>query len=425
MKDVIKTIITESIERKNYSIIKRELDVPVDTKMIISFIGARRSGKTYLLYQVINKLINSGINRKNILFLNFEDERIVLDNKNLDLILQAYRELFPGVNLSDVYFLFDEIQNITGWEKFVRRIFDNYSKKIFVTGSNSKLLSTEIATSLRGRTITYTVYPLNFKEYLKFNKVEINLFNPDLKAELINNSKDFIMNGGFPELFFLNNEVKTKVLQSNFNTMIFRDIIERYNISDITILKYFIKKIYANIGNVLSVNKIYNDLKSMGYKISNKYLYVYSEYIFATFMALYAKKYDYSEIKQEKADKKVYSIDTGLVSSVEYSISENRGKLLENAVFTELLKKQYSVYYYKDYYECDFIAEKSNSKTAIQVSWDISNKDTLNRELRGLQNASKKLNINKKVIITYDTKKEIQFNGNKYKAIPFYEYFLD
>ena len=422
MKDVIKSIIVEFQQRELPAIIRRKLVINNDLQIIVSLIGARRSGKTYLLYQSMNELVRKGISRENIIFLNFEDERLMLQTDQLDFILQGFSELYPDKKLNDCYFFFDEIQNINGWEKFVRRIFDNYSKHIFITGSNAKLLSTEIADSLRGRTITYTVYPLSFVEYLDFKGVEFDTIHPGKKAKVINNALQFIKQGGFPEVINFENNVRIRVLQSYFNTMIFRDIVERYKINDVLVLKYFIKKLFSNIGQPLSVNKIYNDLRSMGYKVSNNYLYEFEQYTYTVFLGISIPKFDYSEIKQAKSDKKLYAIDTGLLSAMEFSLSENNGKLLENAVLLELVKAGLDVYYFKDKYECDFIVKKDMLLQPIQVCWQIDNETTQIREFRALVEVCKKMKVNKALLITFDQKRILTFNEIEIQIIPFYEW---
>lgn len=390
--------------------------------IIVTLIGARRSGKTYMLYQAISDLIEQGTPRENIVFLNFEDERLLLKTNNLDIILQAFTELYPYKRLSDSYFFFDEMQIIEGWEKFVRRIFDNYSKHIFITGSNARLLSTEIADSLRGRTITYTVYPLSFIEYLRFMDVEHNVMIPAKKAKVINHALRFIYRGGFPELIHFENEAHTKVLQSYFNTMIFRDIVERYKINDVHLLKFFIKKLFANIGKPLSINRIYNDMRSMGYKVSNNYLYEFEQYCYSVFLSIVVPKFDYSEIKQAKSDKKLYAIDTGLLASVEFSVSENRGKMLENTVLTELMKAGYETFYFKGRYECDFVTQKGKQLQAIQVAWDIDNPNTKNREIRALIEACRSLQLQNAQIVTFDQKQLLTVDEIEVQLLPFHEW---
>ncbi len=424
MKQEIKTIILESQERNFTSIKKRELDVPLEIPMIISLIGPRRSGKTYLLYDVYQRLVSKGIERQNIVYINFEDERLDLNVSELDLILQSYLELYPNANLEECYFFFDEIQNIEGWEKFVRRMFDTVSKKIFITGSNAKLLSTEIATSLRGRTITYTVLPLSLKEYLSFKNIEISFFNTQKKAKLLSHISEFIMNGGFPEVIDFDSETRLRVLQSYFNTMIYRDIIERYRISDALTLKFFIKKIFASVGKPLSINKIYNDIKSQGYKISNNTLYDYEDYCRTIFLTVAIPKFDFSEIKQAKSEKKTYSIDSGLLNAIEFSFSQNIGKQFENVVLLEFLKAEKEVFYYKDIYECDFILKEQNTFKAIQVTYHMEKDETRERELKSLAVTCQKLGLTEGTIITFDQKEEFIYKEILIKVLPFYEMFL-
>ncbi len=422
MKDILKSIILQFQQREMPVLLKRDLLINAELPVIVTLVGARRSGKTCLLYQTINELIAKGVKRENIIFLNFEDERLLLNTNQLDLILQAFSELYPDKKLNECWFFFDEIQNVNGWEKFVRRIFDNYSKHIFITGSNAKLLSTEIADSLRGRTITYAVYPLSFAEYLRFREVEYNIIHPSKKAKVIQHALQFIKQGGFPELINFENEERVKVLQSYFNAMIFRDIVERYRINDVHLLKFFIKKLFATIGKPLSINKIYNEIRSMGYKVSNNYLYEFEQYCYAVFLSISVPKFDFSEIKQYKSDKKLYAIDTGLLSSVEFSISENRGKLLENAVLLELTKAGVEVFYYKGKYECDFIVKKNNTLQAIQVCWDVESTINKNRELRALIEVCHALNLTKAQIITFDQKQLIMIDNVETQLIPFYEW---
>jgi len=424
LKDILKSVIVEFQQRELPIFKERSLKIALDIPMIVTLMGVRRSGKTYLLYDTILRLVKNGVSMENILFLNFEDERLSMQIGDLDLILQSFTELYPAKKLNECYFFFDEIQNVTGWEKFVRRVFDNYSKHLYITGSNAKLLSTEIADSLRGRTITYTVYPLSFKEYLVFNDVDRNIVNSIKRAKVIHSALQFVMQGGFPEAINLEKEIQLKVLQGYFNTMIFRDIVERYKINDVQVLKFFIKKLFSNIGKPLSINKTYNDLRSLGYKISNNYLYEFEQHVYAVFLGISIPKFDYSEIKQTKSDKKLYAIDTGLLSSVEFSMSNNRGKLLENAVLLELVKAGKEVFYHKGKYECDFVVRQGNELNPIQVAWDLETESTKSREMRALIEACKHLHSATGQIITFDQKKQLVIDEISIEIIPFYEWAI-
>ena len=424
MIQVVKQIIVENQELELPEMKPRIVDVPDSNGLVITLIGTRRSGKTFLLYQKMQELKKRGVSSKQIVFVNFEDERIPFAAENLDLILQAYRELFINSNLKDVHFFFDEIQNVRGWEKFVRRVFDTISKNIYITGSNAKLLSTEIATELRGRTITIPVYPLSLKEYLAFNNIEAVFATSKQKANVVYYNEKFLFNGGFPELINLDDRLRVQVLQNYLNVMIFRDIVERYEIKNIDVLKYFIKKIFASVSKPFSVNKTYNDLRSQGYKISNNYLYDFFVYCDAIFLTQSIKRFDYSEIKQAKSESKAYVIDTGLLSAVEFSVSQNKGKLLENLVFLELLKQGKEIFYYKNKYECDFVVRDNNNLVPIQVSYSIQDDDTRKREISGLLEAAKYLNVNQGIILTFDEENHIEANGCTIKVMPVYKYFL-
>jgi predicted AAA+ superfamily ATPase len=260
---------------------------------------------------------------------------------------------------------------------------------------------------------------------LQFKNIDIDLIHPQKKAKLIYHTSRFIHNGGFPEVINFDPEIRLSVLQSYFNTMIYRDIIERYKVSDAVMLKFFIKKIFAGIGKPLSINKIYNDLRSMNYKVSNNYLYDFEEYCKTVFLSVTIPKFNYSEIKQEKADKKAYCIDTGLLSAIEFSISENKGKLLENMVLLEFIKLGYEVFYFKEKYECDFIIKKQKKLIPIQVSYVLEKDKSKEREIRGLLEAFKRININEGTIITFDQKEELIQQGVTIKLIPVYQYFLE
>ncbi|MCX6327801.1 MAG: ATP-binding protein [Bacteroidia bacterium] len=425
MKKILKTIITNFHTTELKSSYQRKIDLPVNSGIIISLIGVRRSGKTFLLYETIKKILKSSTPIHKILYINFEDERINLNQSELDLILQAYQELYPQLKLEECYFFFDEILNIPGWEKFIRRIFDTISTNIYITGSNSKILSTEIATELRGRTISYTLYPLNFSEFLHFNDTGQSFYGTKQKTKILGYCNEFMYYGGFPELIKLDENLKIKKLQDYFNSIIYKDLIERYQISNPSILKLFIKKILTQVTKPFSVNKLHNDIKSLGYKVGNNILYEYLEYIQATFTAVLINKFDYSEIKQSKSEKKAYSIDTGILTALDYSFSENYGKLLENMIALEILKAQKEVSYFKNIIECDFIVKEKNNYTPVQVCFSMKNSDTKKREINGLVKACEFFNVKTGYIVTFDEEKTEKTEKTTIETIPAYKFMLE
>ena len=213
MKNIFKEIISNFHNKELKTIIKRDLEIELNTWKIISIIWPRRSWKSYYLYWIINDLLKSWINKKNIIFINFEDERINIDWKDLQLLIDSYLELYNDIDLKKCYFFFDEIQNIEGWEKFVRRIYDEWLDNIFITWSNAKLLSKEISTSLRWRSLNYELLPLSFNEFLIFKWEKLNFHTTKDKAKIINLQKEFITWWGFPEIIKFSEELKIKTLQ--------------------------------------------------------------------------------------------------------------------------------------------------------------------------------------------------------------------
>jgi predicted AAA+ superfamily ATPase len=425
-KEILKQIIRDFHLRGDFDVKPRMIEIPFDTKKIITLVGVRRCGKTSMLYNAINQLTKK-IEKTKILFLNLEDERLDLEVEELDLILQAFLELYPHQDLKECHFFFDEIQNINGWEKFIRRVYDTVSKNIYITGSNSKLLSSDIATNLRGRTLVFEIYPLSFSEYLTFKDIEIDLYSSKSLAYIKNTQDTFLKEGGFPEIIFLKNEYKNRTLQEYFNVLLYRDLVERYGITNTIALKFFLKRVISSTTKQISINKIYNELKSANIKIGKNTLYNFLEYAQNVYLSLLLYRYENSLINKELGEKKIYSIDMGLNNAIEYKFSKDLGKALENAVFLELRRSNKDIMYYKDNNsECDFIiSEKNHVNEVIQVSYDISDPNTAERESKGIINACKKFGLSSGKIITLDTEDEKVENKIFIKIIPFYKWILD
>lgn len=424
-KEIIKEIILDFQNHELNDVKSRDIEIPKDSGKIITLVGFRRSGKTYILFDTINQLKKT-IPKEKIVYINFEDERFDLKLEELDVILQAYRELFPDINLNEVYFFFDEIQNVEGWERFVRRVYDSISKNIYITGSNSKLLSIELASALRGRALQYEVFPLSFKEFLSFKDIDSKKNDSKNKALIINAFNDYILKGGFPEVINMPESLRVKTIQEYFYVMLYKDLIERFKINSPNSLKYFFERILNGIGKPLAVNKIYNEIKSNGGKISKNTLYEYLDYAESIFYALKVPKFDYSLLKKESSEKKYYTSDNGLLSALSYSFSDDKGALLENIVALHLIKNNKDrVFYYKNGNECDFIIKHNiENSSIVQVSYDLSSKETLNRELAGAIAACKYFKVNTASIITNESEKELIIDNYLIKIIPAWKYLL-
>jgi uncharacterized protein len=423
MKALFKNIILDFHNQPLPIYKQRNIKIPFDSEKIITLIGSRRVGKTYLFYQLMEEILRTTL-KKNILYINFEDERIISDNLKLGDIIDAYYELYPN-NTDKIYFFFDEIENIEGWEKFVRRMYDNYSKNIFLTGSSSKLLHKEIATSLRGRSIYYEIFPLSFTEFLEFSGISYDDIDSTInKAKIRNAFQNYFQIGGFPEAIDYNNEIRKKTLQTYLDVMIYRDIIERHELSNITAVRYFIKKAIVNTSNKASINRLFNELKSQGIKVSKESLYNYMDYTQDCYMLYFVNLYDLSVAVQSVNEKKIYCIDNGLINASTFKLSKDYGRLLENLVFIELRRYNYEIYYHSDKYECDFILTlEQEPQQALQVAFEFE-EQTKKREIRGLMEALQKYNLKEGIILTMDEEYEFEQENKLIRIIPIWKWMI-
>ena len=424
-KDLLKQIIRDFHLAPLPTLHRRTLQVPGDTGKIITLVGARRSGKTSYLFNLIEDLLGQGTLMDSILYINFEDERLELKTEELDLLLQAYQELYPDIQLESCYFFFDEIQNIPAWDKFVRRVHDRGMENIFITGSNARLLSSEIATSLRGRTVSYEVLPLSFREYLDFKGIVPDLHSSKSVARINHHLAEYLKHGGFPEVIGYDDALRNRVLQEYFNVMIYRDLVERYDIRNLPALKFFLKRVMASATKQVSVNNIYNELKSSGFKIGKNQLYDNLEACLNIYLAQILRKHSKSLVDRELGEKKIYAIDNGLLNAIDYKFSEDAGKAVEQAVFLELRRREKEIYFFKDKSECDFIVKQGLKVTeAIQVAFSMSDEKTRKWELRGLLDCCNEFELDEGLIITLDGSEELELNGIRVRMVPLYRWLL-
>ena len=425
--DIFKTILREFYEESAIQSTPRELEIALDSGFVISIIGCRRAGKTTMLRQVIDKLLRKGVEKERILFVNFEDERIPRHKDAFDALLLAHAELYPEISEKNCYYFFDEVQEMPDWELFVRRLHETKSKNIFVTGSNARFLSREIATALRGRTISYEVYPFSFREFLVHKNIDPQKRDTTKEKALIRKSfEEFIAAGGFPETIQVNPNLKSRVFRSYLDVMIYRDLIERYDIKNTEVLKAFIMKRLSNISKELSVNKTYNELKSNGFEVSKSSIYKFAEWCEEIFLLFSLPQYHESLVKQQGYVKKNYCVDNGLVTYTSFRASKDKGRLFENAVYIELKRRGKELFYHKDTKECDFvIVDKDRVLQVIQVSLSMQEPEVRERELEGLIQAKKRTGAEKAMILTLEEEEEAEINGEEVKILPAIKWFLN
>ena len=429
-KEVFKSIIALRQSEIPFHMTERDCTLPLNRKKIITIPGVRRCGKSSVMELTVNQLVESGVRPQNILWIGFDDERISsMTTENFDDIVKAYMEMFPQTPLNEVYMFFDEIQLKRDWEYFVLRLYKNYCKNIYICGSNATMLSTELATALRGYPLEYEVFPLSFNEYCRFKNITPNGYTDQHNAMMRNAFNDYNAKGGFPEAVLTESESeRIKLLQGYFNTMLLKDLAEHYNISNTNVARYFIKRIMNNVGKPTSINAIFNDLKSQGLKVTKDDLYLWANYVCAIFMFVKVPKYERSLVKEQQSPAKYYCIDNGLRCAVVLPQSDDNGKNLENVVFLHLYRNRTpgsEIYYYKDKTECDFLVRSYEQVTQlIQVSWDLSDPDTFNREVRALLNAAAATNCNNLLIVTADDERELTVKDKTIKVVPAWKFLL-
>jgi len=406
-------------KRETPTVIERECLSP-DTlkkpdKFIHIFSGVRRSGKSTLLQWVREKQSSRDY------YLNFDDERLInFDVSDFQKLLEIFMEQFGEQKV----FYFDEIQNVPGWERFIRRLYDE-GNKIYITGSNAQLLSKELGTHLTGRTVGTEVYPFSFREYLILNKLPLkttDLLSTKQKVQFKKHLSNYVENGGFPEFLLTQNAEYLKQLYEN---ILYRDIVVRHRLPQEKVIKELGLYCASNIGKQISFNQLKNMFRAGSATTMKEYLsYFENSYLF-----FLVNRFDYSLKKQIYAPKKVYCIDTRLAREIGFRFSQDQGRYLENVVFLELKRRGEAIFYHADRKECDFLIQKGVKITeAIQVSTSIENESVRKREYSGLIEAMEMHGLNSGLILTENESGQevVRVNGKKKKILilPVWQWLL-
>lgn len=429
-KDVIKSLIAIKQSEIPFDVIERDEKLPIDRKKIITIPGVRRCGKSTLMEIVINTLIERGVPRENILWLGFDDERLKgMTSEELDEVIASYMEMFPNISIKDVYMFFDEIQLIKDWEYFVLRVYKSYCKNIYICGSNATMLSTELSSALRGYPLEYETYPLSFNEYCRFKGINTSSYLEQDKAKLRTAFEEYNQESAFPEIVLTSSKSEQlKLLHGYFDTMLLKDLAEHYKISNTSVVRYFVKRVMANLTKPTSINAIYKDIKSQGMKVGKDDLYLWANYICDIFMFIRISKYDRSLVKEQKSLDKYYCIDNGIRGAVLMPQSHDNGKNLENTVFMQLNRSKLpsdKISYYQGDSECDFVLQRNDSVAQlIQVTWDMSDESTREREINGIWEASTTTGCNNLLIITKDEETVITREGKLINVVPAWKWLL-
>ena len=405
-------------------IYEKKISSLIEYNEILVIKGIRRSGKSTLMINQIKNLIKNGVDKRDILYVNLEDPRFV-NHLNLEL-LEKIKDLYLEhiIPTKKPYIFLDEIQNIPNFEKWLNKEYELKNSILTISGSNSSMLSSEIASVLSGRYLSVNVMPLGFKEFLEFKGVKVNsLLNLVDKKNRINREfEEYLKYGGFPKVLEYKEDDKKELLISYKDSILLKDIVARYKLKNYNILNEISAFLLANSGIIQSITKLKNSFK-ISYDMASSYL----EYLKNAFLIYEVKKFDYSVKKQNLNDKKYYSADLGLSNIFRVANLQNRGSDIESVVFLELVRRGYKVYYYKtsSNYECDFLIEQDRKiTTLLQVSKTLTDEKTLKRELKGLIKTKNELNLKdvKLQIITEDNTANIEFEKEKVEVINIIEW---
>jgi predicted AAA+ superfamily ATPase len=394
-------------------------------RAILAVAGPRRAGKTYYLYQLIQDLMESKkILREEILFVDFEDYRLQgFGPPDVDQLFTTFHQL---AGRPPRFLFFDEIQHVPEWNRILRTLHNRGRYTIVVSGSNSSLLGREIATELRGRYEDILMLPFSFRETLRFHQITFDtaLFHTSERGRLIRAFDDYLQFGGFPETLSKENPLeKRKLLQTYYQTVFYKDILERYRIKARLILDQMMGSFLESYSNTFSISSFAKQLKAAGLTGSKRTISNYLHFLEEAFFLITSEKFAYSQRKRMMNPKKVYLMDTGF-ALLGGAVTENRGFLLENVVALELLRRGHRLFYSKGIQECDFILQEGRHPyQAWQVCWEITPRNE-QRELKGLLEAMRQHKIPNGGILTYDQEEVRAIDGQKIPVIPVWKWLL-
>ena len=404
----------------------KELEKIISSEQIIVITGARRSGKSFIMKRLAKEMIEKGVNKNQILMVNFEDPRFVeLNTKLLQQIYEVYLEFLNPKG--EIYIFLDEVQEVKEWEKWARMMKDLKKAKIIVSGSNAKLLSRELATLLTGRHLDITVFPLSFKEFLDFNslyiKDDLDLIAKEIEVKSL--LRKYLELGSFPRVAL--EKEKESLLLSYFDDALNKDLIKRYKIRKAEKLKSLMKFYLSNPSSLITFSSLEKSLK-----ISADTIEKFSDYFETAYLVFFQKRFSFKIKEQEKSPRKTYVIDTGLANTIGFRFSQNLGKMAENLVYLELKRKRIinsrlEFFYWKDeqHREVDFVIKEGlKVNQLIQVCWNLDNVKTKKGEINSLLKAMNEFNLKSGLIITDDKEGEEIIKGKKIIFQPLWKWLL-
>ena len=428
--EILKEMILDFQDIEPETGVPRRIKVTPVTGKATVCIGVRRSGKSTFMFQLMRRLLDAGVPRQNILYLNFFDDRLhSLQHGRLSVILEAYFSLYPEKkNAEKVYCFFDEIQVVSGWEPFVDRLMRTEKCEVYITGSSAQMLSREIATQMRGRALSWEMFPFSFREFLSFKGVESDAPLSTKKRLLVQKAfTEYWETGGFPEVAGLDRLLRIRIHQEYFTAMLFRDLVERHDISHPRAVTDLAHWLLDNTASMYSVNNLTGYLKSLGHKAPKSAVSDYLEWFEDAYFLFTVRIFDASLARANTNPKKIYCIDHALVTSVGSGVLVNSGHLLENLVFTALRRITSNIFYFKSKggREVDFIARMHDrSRMLVQVCESMADPQTRKREITALSEAMAELKLPSGTIVTRGEEEEIDDESGKIDVVPAWRFLL-
>ena len=431
MIEILKSIILDFQEIDLETGVPRRLKIKTVPGKATVCIGVRRSGKSTYLFQIIKRLIDKGVPRENILYLNFFDDRLHnLSRAGLGVITEAYYSIYPEKkNTEMVYCFFDEIQVMEGWEPFVDRLMRTEKCEIYLTGSSVRMLSKEIATQMRGRALSWEIFPFSFREFLDYKKIEVTEHLSSKKQLLARKAfEEYWEIGGFPEVIGLDRNLRVTIHQEYFQTILFRDLIERYDISHPKALVDLAHWLIDNTASLYTINSLTRYLKSLGHKVPKSTVSEYMGWFEDAYFLFTVRIFDASLARRNTNPKKIYCIDHALVTSVASGILVNTGHLLENLVFAALRRLTPNIWYCKtkNGREVDFLAQtRDRSRVLVQVCESLADPKTRKREVTALAEAMTEYGMKTGTVVTRSEEDVIDVSAGRIKIVPAWRFLLD
>ena len=396
------------------------------------YIGVRRGGKSTLLFQIIERLLADGVSRRNVLYLNFFDDRLHgLGPSTLALIPEAYYSIYPEKqDVETLYCFFDEIQAVPGWEPFIDRLLRTGRCRIHLTGSSARLLSREIATQMRGRALSWELFPFSFREFLDFRGIDNGDGALSTKRRLLiqKGFEEYWERGAFPEVAGTSADLRIRIHQEYFHTTLYRDVVERHDVSHPRAVADLAHRLVDNAACLYTVNSLAGYLKALGHRVPKAAVSDYLEWFEDAYFLFTVRIFDASLARRNTNPKKIYCIDHALVTSVSAQILINAGHLLENLVFVTLRRSHEEIYYYKtrNGREVDFIVPRRRARPLlVQVCESLVDPATRRRETAALSEAMGELGVTGGTIVTRSEQERIESPGGSIEVVPIWRFLLD